>query len=167
MAEAEEMKRPTRMDEPKKSFCRPFRKPEGYFHAGSNAATIAQMADNAYRIVKSYTPNVATLQAGTNDFFFSPPRGTDASGALERLKTWVDNAFRAAVDANISPFHVAISATTTINATKCATYETAPWNPPNCPADMPENIDTFATLIHAYVEQYNAAKGYTALSFLA
>ena len=59
----------------KVEFVGPFEEPEGYFHAGFNAATIEGMARNVYKIVKESRPNVVTLQAGTNDFFFSSFKG--------------------------------------------------------------------------------------------
>ena len=152
-------------------FVGPFESPKGYWHAGYNAATIDGMARNIYRDVFDNKPNVVTLQAGTNDFFFyeegrsENERGGDAEAALARLRIFVDNAFRAAADASIEPFHLAISSTTDIDPKLCATYNEAPWNPPNCPSSMQKNIASYALLIPHFVREVNAAKGYTALSF--
>ena len=164
--EAEELKRAHETGRAKNvTFVGPFEGPKGYFHCGYNAAMIEGMARNVYSDVLNSKPNIVTLQAGTNDFFFPSPRGTDAAGALERLKVWVLNAFKAAKDASIDPFHIAISATTTINATKCATYHLAPWKPPDCPDEMPQDISAFSMLLKTYVAETNDEKGFAALSF--
>ena len=50
-----------------------------------------------------------------------------------------------------------VSTVTTIDPTRCATYHTAHWNPPDCPADMQRNILAYNARLPAVVAEYKAA----------
>eukprot|EP00937_MAST-01D_sp_MAST-1D-sp2_P000093 g93.t1 len=121
-------------------------------HEGYAGETVEWLANRTTDIVARAQPDIVLLMAGTNDLFWPPPRGTRSPTALlARLRVLLDRGFAAAPRAAFL-----LSTVTEINATRCATYSTAHWHPPNCPQDMPANIATYNALLPALVAEYRA-----------
>lgn len=118
-------------------------------HEGWGGRTIEFLSGIAGDAITRHQPDVVLFMGGTNDFFFAPPTGTNATGALVRLRTLLDIAFAA------SPrLTFLLSTVTHINATRCADYPHAPWHPPACPPDMGANIDAFNGALPAVVADF-------------
>lgn len=123
-------------------------------HAGYNGCTIKQISEFVKNAMPVHLPDIVLLQAGTNDFFFShndpdPTRGANATEAVNRMDTLLGNLF-----SSNQMVHVLLSGVTDINATLCANYPSAPWHPPPCPKDMPQNIVMFNQLVQTLVTKY-------------
>ena len=64
---------------------------DGGNHAGYNGWTIQELLSVAKGAVAVHKPDIVTLMAGTNDFFFEgdpsdPTKGANVSQALNRMK---------------------------------------------------------------------------------
>lgn len=119
-------------------------------HEGHAGETIEWLANITTAVMTTHRPDVVLFQAGTNDFFWAPPRGTrDPKAAIGRLRLLLDATFAA-----LPTVTMLVSTIPQINATRCAAYHTAPWRPPNCPNDMPANIDGYNALLPAIVQEY-------------
>ena len=124
-------------------------------HEGYAGETVEWLANRTTAIVSNAQPDIVLFQAGTNDLFWAPPRGTrDPAALAARLRVLLDRAFGAAPTATFL-----LSTVTRINATRCATYSTARWRPPNCPGDMPANIEAYNALLPGVTAEYRA-KGF-------
>jgi len=123
-------------------------------HAGYNGATIKEITGVTKNAMSLHMPDIVLLMAGTNDFFFShndpdPTLGANATEAVSRMDSLLGILF------SVQPAcHVLLSGVTDINATRCATYPSAPWHPPPCPKDMPQNIEMYNKLVQTLVTKY-------------
>lgn len=110
---------------------------EGY--AGETVEWLAQHV--AARAVSAHRPDVMLLLAGTNDFFWLPPRGSRSPAEVAtRLRGLLGTIFEADAQRNLT---LLLGTVTRINATRCAYYSTARWHPGNCPDDMQANIEAY------------------------
>ena len=119
-------------------------------HEGYSGETVEWLANRTTDIMTKAQPDIVTFMAGTNDFFWDPPKGTRSPTALiARLRRLLDFAFEAAPKTTFL-----LSTVTHINETRCATYHTAHWHPPNCPSDMQANIVAYNLLLPDLVKEY-------------
>ena len=136
---------------------------DGGNHAGYNGWTIKQISTVSHAAVLDHQPDLITLMAGTNDFFFNgndPTKGCNASIAIDRMRVLLDSIF----DASPS-ITVLLSGVTHINVTLCAAYPSAPWHPPACPSDMQSNIDSFNKMLPALILSYQQKQPPKKISF--
>ena len=124
----------------------------GGVHCGYNGQTIqwldAVVAAKAFALQQ---PTHVLLMAGTNDIFYKdtdPVVGGNATVCVARMEKLLDTAFR-----TLPEVSVMLSGVTRINATLCANYSAAPWNPPDCPADMQASILEYNARMAASVLQ--------------
>ena len=113
-------------------------------HEGYSGQTIEWLGDNVVAdAIDASLPDIILLLAGTNDFYYAPPRGSrDPNEVAARLHKVLDTTFDRAPNAT-----VLLSTVTPINATRCAYYHTAPWHPSDCPDDMQANIEKYNQLL--------------------
>jgi lysophospholipase L1-like esterase len=129
-------------------------------HEGHSGWTAAQLLGIAPASFAAHSPDVILLQAGTNDLFFynqpgfPPSQGANVTGTVARLDALIAAAFAALPNATVM-----LSGVTYINATRCANYSSAPWHPPDCPADMQPNIVALNAALPAMVEGW-VSKGF-------
>ena len=120
-------------------------------HEGYSGETIEWLAQHvAHHAVSTQQPDIICLLAGTNDFFWPPPRGSRSPSAVaSRMRTLVGNLF-AADTRNLT---LLLGTVTPINATRCAYYHTARWHPGDCPDDMQSNIAAYNKLLPGIVSE--------------
>ena len=120
-------------------------------HEGYSGETVEWLSQHAVpRAITAYEPDVVLLLAGTNDFFWPPPRGSRSPSAVaSRMRTLVGNLF-AADTRNLT---LLLGTVTPINATRCAYYHTARWHPGDCPDDMQSNIAAYNKLLPGIVSE--------------
>lgn len=88
--------------------------------------------------------------AGTNDFFFTAPKGSRSPLAVaDRLRGLLNATFAQAPTTT-----VLLSTVTPINEERCKQYNKAPWHPGDCPSDMQANIAAFNALIPSVAAEY-------------
>ena len=124
-------------------------------HEGYAGETTEWLAENvAEAAVTAANPDVILLWAGTNDFFWVPPRGSrDPAEVATRMDRLLNTTF-ARAQPNVS---VLLSTVTPIIEERCKYYHTARWHPPNCPPDMNANIAEFnAKYLPALVSDYRS-----------
>ena len=122
-------------------------------HEGHAGETIAWLSNITTDAMARAQPDVVLFQAGTNDFFWPPPRGSrSVSAVVSRLRVLLNKAFAAVPGTTFL-----MSTVTPINATRCGTYHTARWHPGDCPADMPSNILEYNKMLPGVVEEYRQA----------
>ena len=123
-------------------------------HEGYSGETVEWLSQHAVpRAITAYEPDVVLLLAGTNDFFWPPPRGSrDATEVAQRLRVLLGKIF-AADRRNLT---LLLSTVTPVNATRCAYYHTARWHPGDCPHDMNDNIAAYNKLLPAVAAEYRS-----------
>ena len=122
-------------------------------HEGYSGRTIEWLSGVANRSITLHGPDIVCFMGGTNDFFFDAPVGvgSNTSAALSRLRRLIDTAFRARPSLTFL-----LSTVTRINATRCASYPSAPWHPPPCPQTMPAAIADFNAQLPSLVREYSS-----------
>lgn len=124
-------------------------------HSGYSGQTIEFLSGIAKETMANNDPDIVLYQAGTNDFFFPPPRGCNASVAVTRVHTLLDTVFETAPNVKFL-----VSTVPHINATRCANYPSAPWHPYPCPITMNPNIIAYNKELPGIVASYKA-KGHS------
>ena len=119
-------------------------------YAGSWGAVLDRSAPG--KALQWQNPTHVLIMAGTNDMFFlhdakAPGVGANATGCVARMEKLIETAFSTLPEVNIL-----LSGVTRINTTLCANYSTAPWNPPNCPSDMQDNILQYNAMMALQVQ---------------
>jgi len=122
-------------------------------HEGYAGETVEWLAEHVVPTnVPRYQPDVILFMAGTNDFFWPPPRGSRSPAAVaERLRGLLNETFRAAPKVSFL-----LSTVTPINEPRCKTYHTARWHPGDCPSDMQGNIDAYNAMLPNVEAEYRA-----------
>eukprot|EP01043_Picozoa_sp_COSAG02_P014129 COSAG02_NODE_577_length_20095_cov_6.816413_10_plen_236_part_00 len=119
-------------------------------HEGYAGETVAWLSNITTDVVRKNEPDIILFQAGTNDFFWPPPRGSRSPAEVAvRLRRLLNNTFIAAPHVT-----VLMSTVTTIDVRRCKTYHTARWHPGDCPEDMPSNIAAYNKLLPGIVAEY-------------
>ena len=123
-------------------------------HEGYSGETIEWLADHvAAGAATAADPDIILLWAGTNDFFWPPPRGSrDPAQVAMRMRRLLNVTF-AHSQPNVT---LLLSTVTPIVDERCKYYSTAHWHPPNCPADMNGNIVAYNRLLPRIVAEYRS-----------
>lgn len=112
-------------------------------HEGYAGETVAWLSNITTEVVTKNQPDIILFMAGTNDFFWPPPRGSRSPDEVAtRLRGLLNRTFAAAPRVTFL-----ISTVTTIDVARCKTYHTARWRPGDCPSDMPSNIAAYNRLL--------------------
>ena len=112
-------------------------------HEGHAGETVAWLSNITTEVVTKSQPDIILFMAGTNDFFWPPPRGSRSPDEVAtRLRGLLNRTFAAAPRVTFL-----ISTVTTIDVARCKTYHTARWHPGDCPSDMPANIAAYNRLL--------------------
>eukprot|EP00966_Prymnesium_polylepis_P287923 6650037-Prymnesium_polylepis.1 len=122
-------------------------------HAGWSGRTIEFLSTIAADALARHRPDVVLFMGGTNDFYFPPPVGANATKAIQRLETLLDTTF-----GTLPNVTFLVSTVTAINASRCRGYPHAPWHPTPCPASMPAAISSFNAQLPGVVAEH-AARG--------
>ena len=123
-------------------------------HEGYAGETVEWLALNvASKAVAKAAPDIVLLLAGTNDFFWPPPRG---SRSPSEVATRLHGLLNATLNATLRPPTVLLSTVTPINETRCKTYHTARWHPGDCPTDMQENIRKYNAMLPSIASEYRS-----------
>merc|ERR1712216_188489 len=119
-------------------------------HEGYAGETIAWLGNVTTRIMTQSQPDIVLFMAGTNDFFWPPPRGSRSpTEVAQRLMKLLNKTFT--VLPNVT---FLLSTVTHIDSVRCKTYHTARWHPGDCPGDMQSNIETYNKMLPEIVSQY-------------
>jgi lysophospholipase L1-like esterase len=121
-------------------------------HEGHAGQTVSWLGNITTRTMTLHQPDVVLFMAGTNDFFWPPPRGSRSpSEVASRLRLLLDRAFAAVPNTTFL-----LSTVPTIDVERCKLYHTARWHPGDCPSDMPANIDAYNHLLPGIAAEYKA-----------
>ncbi len=121
-------------------------------HEGYAGETVAWLANITTDVVAKNDPDIILFQAGTNDFFWPPPRGSRSpSEVADRLRGLLNHTFSVRPDVTFL-----ISTVTTIDVERCKTYHSARWHPGDCPQDMQSNIAAYNKLLPGIIAEYRA-----------
>ena len=122
-------------------------------HEGYAGTTISWLTENVVTdAVKAAQPDVILLLAGTNDFFWPPPRGSrDPNVVAQRLRALLNLTFASSPSVTLL-----LSEVTPILEERCKYYHTARWHPGDCPLDMQSNIVAYNKMLPSIAQEHRA-----------
>ena len=122
-------------------------------HEGYSGITALGLLGLTERVMEAHQPDVILLQIGTNDIFNNQAGGNGqganssvTAGRIQQILTTTLTVLPKAL--------ILLTGPTTINATRCANFSSAPWHPVDCPLNMTAEIRTLNSLLPAVAEAF-------------
>jgi len=122
-------------------------------HEGYSGITALGLQGLVESVLVAHQPDIVLLQAGTNDIFNNQAggngQGANSSVTAGRIQQLINTTLTTLPKALIL-----LTGPTTINATRCANFSSAPWHPVDCPLNMTAEIRTLNSLLPAVAEAF-------------
>jgi lysophospholipase L1-like esterase len=122
-------------------------------HQGYSGITALGLQGLVERAMVAHQPDIVLLQAGTNDLFNNQAggngQGANSSVTAGRIQQLISTTL-----AVLPKARILLTGPTTINATRCANFSSAPWHPVDCPLNMTAELRALNALLPAVADAF-------------